>query len=593
MNRLSAFIILLICLWPGPALAAPPEGVVTLAYHAAHLAPGGAPGGVPSIPLTELTDHFDWLKHNGYRVVGLDEVLEARSGGRPLPPKAVLLTFDVAHLSFYRAVYPLLRSYNYKAVLAVETGLLEGPAGGVALYGDEGRLPRSQFLTWGQLREMTASGLVEAASFSHRLHRGQPGNPQGLRQPAGAGRAYDADSGTYESAAEYRRRIRADWARSAAIIARRTGRRPRLAVWPYGLPTGAGAEAALEAGFSLTASRDVYSEGATLPRLMVAPGLNFPEAVAAAEAGLRPGHSGYSRLNLNAEYPAPFAPPLPLQRVMHVDVDALYDPDLLEQEENISALFDRALALKASAVYLRAYADEDGDGRAEALYFPGRHLPMRADLFNYLAWQLSRRVGAEVYAVMPLDFDWPGDGETPLPDHRRRTLETYEDLTAHALIDGIVFQDGPENPRTPIDFSLELLRAAERWSKKLKTARALDLSNIDDVEGRARLEEDVNAYLAAYDYVVVLAPLHQSRKNLEKAAKLVGKIPFAERRVVFEFQADGEPGAGRELAERMRFLRRLGLGHYGYFPENSAAGEPELRALSPVFSLQDTPSAVE
>ncbi|MDZ7810192.1 MAG: poly-beta-1,6-N-acetyl-D-glucosamine N-deacetylase PgaB [Arhodomonas sp.] len=60
------------------------------------------------------------------------------------------------------------------------------------------------------------------------------------------------------------------------------------------------------------------------------------------------------------------------------------------------------------SVYLQAFADPDGDGNAAAMYFPNRHLPVRADLFNRVAWQLRTRAGVRVYAWMPLlAFDLP------------------------------------------------------------------------------------------------------------------------------------------------------------------------------------------
>src|SRR5687768_18422277 len=55
-----------------------------------------------------LVRQFAWLKGNGYQPVSLDEIVEARRGGKPLPAKAVLLSFDDAYLSFYTRVYPLL-----------------------------------------------------------------------------------------------------------------------------------------------------------------------------------------------------------------------------------------------------------------------------------------------------------------------------------------------------------------------------------------------------------------------------------------------------------------------------------------------------
>ncbi|WP_230369807.1 poly-beta-1,6-N-acetyl-D-glucosamine N-deacetylase PgaB [Paludibacterium denitrificans] len=70
---------------------------------------------------------------------------------------------------------------------------------------------------------------------------------------------------------------------------------------------------------------------------------------------------------------------------MHVDLDYIYDPSPARQEENLGKLLDRVKAMGPSVVYLQAFADPDGNGAADALYFPNRHLPMRADLFSRVA----------------------------------------------------------------------------------------------------------------------------------------------------------------------------------------------------------------
>src|ERR1051325_4302601 len=55
-----------------------------------------------------LVQHLSWLQVNGYRFVSLDDILAARSGGRALPDKAVLLTFDDGFASFYTRAFPVL-----------------------------------------------------------------------------------------------------------------------------------------------------------------------------------------------------------------------------------------------------------------------------------------------------------------------------------------------------------------------------------------------------------------------------------------------------------------------------------------------------
>jgi biofilm PGA synthesis lipoprotein PgaB len=87
---------------------------------------------------------------------------------------------------------------------------------------------------------------------------------------------------------------------------------------------------------------------------------------------------------------------------MHVDLDYIYDPNPVQQDKNIDALLDRVKAMGVSTVYLQAFADPKGTGEAEALYFPNRYMPMRADLFNRVAWSLDTRCDVKVYAWMPL-----------------------------------------------------------------------------------------------------------------------------------------------------------------------------------------------
>lgn len=93
-------------------------------------------------------------------------------------------------------------------------------------------------------------------------------------------------------------------------------------------------------------------------------------------------------------------------RVMHVDLDYVYDPNPVQQAKNIDKLVQRVYDMKISHVFLQAFSDPQGDGTVKSLYFPNRWLPMRADLFNFVSWQLQTRGNVKVYAWMPvLAFD--------------------------------------------------------------------------------------------------------------------------------------------------------------------------------------------
>ena len=152
--------------------------------------------------------------------------------------------------------------------------------------------------------------------------------------------------------------------------------------------------------------------------------------------------------------------------VAQVDLDYVYDPDPAQQEKNLGLLIDRIKELEINTVFLQAFADPDGDGSADALYFPNRHLPVRADLFSHAAHQLRTRALVKVYAWLPvLAYKLPEgspvarlmiqhdaqhhdssarhyDRLSPFyPEARKLIGDIYEDLAKFAYIDGVLFHD--------------------------------------------------------------------------------------------------------------------------------------------------------
>lgn len=72
------------------------------------------------------------------------------SGKRPLPPRAVIITFDDGHVSSYHHAYPILRKHGFAATFFVYTDFLGSGEG----------------LTWAQINEMSKSGLIDIQSHS-------------------------------------------------------------------------------------------------------------------------------------------------------------------------------------------------------------------------------------------------------------------------------------------------------------------------------------------------------------------------------------------------------------------------------------------
>jgi biofilm PGA synthesis lipoprotein PgaB len=420
-----------------------------------------------------LTDVFAWLAHNQYQPVSLQQIVDARAGRQPLPRRPVLLTFDDGYSSVYTKVFPLLQRYRYPAVVALVTSWLEVPDNGSVPYGAR-QLPRDRFLRWDQAAEMVRSGLVELASHSHAMHQGVLANPQGNLLPMAATHRYDPVTGRYEDDAAYVQRVEADLRLSRELIEARTGAKVRATVWPYGAYNAQALLASGQAGMPIAMRLTDGPNSPDVPLSEIRRALVVYNHQASDYAKLL-----RSRVEGRSQ---------PVNRVMHVDLDYVYDPDPVQQEKNLSVLVERVATVAPTSVFLQAYADPDGDGVADALYFPNRHLPVRSDLFSRVAWQLKTRAGVHVYAWMPvMAFRLPeknpvaakiviaqrdnGAGAAPGSYHRlspfdasARALigEIYDDLGRHAVFNGVLFHDDATLSDDE-DASPAALAAYERW----------------------------------------------------------------------------------------------------------------------------------
>lgn len=640
MRRACLFLLFTICL-PAAALAAGSYRV--LCYHDVQEDVRVVPDPF-AVDTAQLVSQFAWLKENGFHVIGLDDVIAAREGKRALPDKAVLLSFDDGYSSVYTRVFPLLKLFNFPAVVALSGHWLDAPPGATVEY-DGREVPRGRFLSWEQIEEMSASGLVEIASHSYDLHRGIPANPQGNLTPSAVTYRFGAGGG-YEDERAHAARVRADLARNSALIKSKTGRAPRVMVWPYGRDSGQAIEIARELGmpFGMNLDGGVNDPGGDMSRIRRDvitgnPALNDFIALAAKDPRLLP------------------------QRVVHVDLDYVFDADPRQQQANLDRLLDRIRALRVTTVYLQAFSDPDGNGQADAVYFPNRHLPVRADLFSYVAWQLRTRALVKVYAWMPvLAFDLPStnavaglvvqsaDPAAPASGNRYRRLtpfsagvrdtigEIYEDLARHARIDGLLFHDDAtlddfedagadarqayaqwglpasiESIRTDPQlleqwtqrkavaltrFTGELAQRVRRYQGSIMTARNLYARPVMEPQAEARFAQSLPDFLAAYDYAALMAmPLLEGEARpdawLEALVRKVAAQPGALAKTVFELQSvdwnTRKPVPADVLAEQLQRLQRLGAVNVGYYPDDFLADRPALATIKPALSTQIFP----
>jgi peptidoglycan/xylan/chitin deacetylase (PgdA/CDA1 family) len=95
-----------------------------------------------------------YLREGGYHSITLRDLVLHLQTGYPLPEKPVILTFDDGYIDAYTQAYPLLQQYGFTATFFLITGFI-----------DSGN---PEYVTWGQVREMSAAGMeMEAHSLSH------------------------------------------------------------------------------------------------------------------------------------------------------------------------------------------------------------------------------------------------------------------------------------------------------------------------------------------------------------------------------------------------------------------------------------------
>jgi biofilm PGA synthesis lipoprotein PgaB len=600
----------------------------------------------------DLISQFNWLHENGYHPVSLQQIIDARAGRGTLPEKAILLTFDDGYKSVYTKVFPLLKQFKFPAVVAIVGEWIQTPADQQVQYGDE-RVPRDRFVSWAELREMHASGLIEVASHTHHLHEGIVANPQGNKIPAAITHAYLEQDKRYESDSEYAARLQSDMQRNVALIEQNLHLRPRAMVWPYGMYNQVAIQSAADAGMPMTMNLE--------------PGPNTPaDPLARMRRSLITFNFSLSDLIQLLRTPAGNGGvELPLERVVHVDLDYVFDPDPKVQEQNLSKLLDRMVNLRPTTVYLQAYADPDGDGVVEAMYFPNRHMPMRADLFSRVAWQLRTRVGVRVFAWMPVSaFKLPADApavnlvqamkDAPAsamnghyrrlspfdPQARKLITEIYEDLGKHAVFNGVLFHDDATlsdyEDASPIalafyrdawqlpdsieqirrdpasrrkwmqnktahlnEFTISLANTLRRYQPSLLTARNLYAQPVMNPESEEWLAQSLPSFLATYDFTAIMAmPYMEGASDPGKwLSQLIGKVkavPGALNKTVFEIQSvdwkTRTPIPASTMAAQLRQLHLAGARNFGYYPDNFLRNQPDEAVIKPVISVETNPA---
>ena len=545
-----------------------------------------------------LTAIFSWLQTNNYHTITVKQIEESRHGGKPLPPRSVLLTFDDGFRSHYTKVLPLLERFKYPAVMGIVTAWIDTPPDTPIRISDKVQVPRDYFLSWDEVKKLGQSPFVELGCHTHNLHHGAIANPQGNELPATTSHLYLQDQKRYETDAEFEARVHNDLQTCVRQIREHTGIVARSMVWPYGAENQPVRKISTSLGMDIQFSLDAGPNTPDVPldrlrRIL----MMYDVDIGGFERSMREPASNRGDVDVP-------------ERTVQVDLDQVYDPDPARQEANLGKLIERIYRMQPKSVYLQAYADPKGTGVAEAVYFPNRHLPMRSDLFSRAAWQLNTRANVQVYAWMPvLAFRPPADkqrgieavsayGGAPArengtrvfrlspfdPEARLMIQQIYEDLTKHASFSGILFSDDAvlddyedagkhalriysqwglpadigkirENPdlmkrwtrqksRYLVDLTRQLSQIvlAHQNAGDVLTARNIFAMPVLKPESEAWYAQNYDDFLATYDYVALMAmPYMEQAKDpegwLDQLVQAVHAKPRGLERTVFELQS--------------------------------------------------------
>jgi peptidoglycan/xylan/chitin deacetylase (PgdA/CDA1 family) len=170
------------------------QAITILCYHRF----GPRPSNLTVTP-SAFEAQMAYLAKNGYTVLPLSRLPAMLEGREPIPRKAVVITIDDGYRSTFDVAYPVLRRHRFPAT--------------VFLYSDFVGAPDA--LTWAQMKEMTASGLIDIQPHS-KTHANLT-----VRQPD-------------ESEARYRERARREVDAPTDAIRNHLGLSSVAFAFPYG-----------------------------------------------------------------------------------------------------------------------------------------------------------------------------------------------------------------------------------------------------------------------------------------------------------------------------------------------------------------------
>jgi peptidoglycan/xylan/chitin deacetylase (PgdA/CDA1 family) len=220
-----------------PAWAAGDAGIPILVYHRF----GPTVVDRMTVRTSVLQQHVEHLEQHGYTVVPLRALVAYRRGEGAAPPsRSVVITVDDDHRSVHTEMLPLLRRHRLPITLFVYPSAVSRAA---------------YAMTWEQLRELAATGLVEIQSHTYW-------HPNFAREKKRLSRR------------DYERLVEDQLRKSRSTLEHHLGTRVDMLSWPFGIYddelTGRAARAGYIAAVTLDRRHATMGDSImALPRYLV------------------------------------------------------------------------------------------------------------------------------------------------------------------------------------------------------------------------------------------------------------------------------------------------------------------------------------
>jgi len=142
-----------------PVVPPPDHGFTVLCYHrfVSHPEWINGPLSMYRLPIADFQWQMQYLKENGITPITLEQLKAYWFEGKPLPDKAVLLTFDDGFKSIYDKAYPVLKEFGYPGVLFLYTDFIRG---------------QNDALRYSEIEEMQKNGMVVESHTKSHLNLG-------------------------------------------------------------------------------------------------------------------------------------------------------------------------------------------------------------------------------------------------------------------------------------------------------------------------------------------------------------------------------------------------------------------------------------